>query len=277
MSKKKDVGVPPRKTSGSRVARVPSPKKATASRRSTRSRAGVLRNRDACVIDSKRRDFIYEVGAPLMKGSSCVTRVAAWYNGRVTGITPIKFYEWNWIPWSLWRRRMLNTLADPKGEERMYEEAKAKHERTVTVLAKKSAQRLVWQYLDQTCMMSVTLYALKLPVAQALLLKKEKAAPILLEVLRAEDGGMAVITLLQEMFPDADPYTPDKLSEGFVAYKVDSAMSAWINWGISANIIPATAPPAIGIEAAAKRVRSKVKDGTRAKPGPKASPKTKKK
>ena len=86
-------------------------------------------------------------------------------------------------------------------------------------------------------MMSVTHYALKLPIAQSLMRRREEAIPVLLLELRDNDGGMAIMTLLQHMLPDVRVYEPEDVGAGFVGYRVGDAAAAWVSWGISNGLI----------------------------------------
>ena len=92
---------------------------------------------------------------------------------------------------------------------------------------------LLKQFDEETSMMSITHYALKLPIAKKLMDRRQEAIPAVLEYLRDGKGGMAEMTLLSFMLPDANPYQPEDVGAGFVGYKVQEAVDAWVKWGIA--------------------------------------------
>lgn len=98
---------------------------------------------------------------------------------------------------------------------------------------------LLKQFDEETAMMSITHYAFKLPIAKKLMDRRQEAIPAVLEYLRDGKGGMAEMTLLSAMLPDANPYQPEDVGAGFVGYKVQEAVDAWVKWGIANKwIIP---------------------------------------
>jgi hypothetical protein len=68
------------------------------------------------------------------------------------------------------------------------------------------------------------------PTYQAILARGEAAAPVILQYLKETDGGMNIILLLMDMFPNEKPYTP-VTEGGFAKFDVEDCRKAWLEWG----------------------------------------------
>ena len=97
---------------------------------------------------------------------------------------------------------------------------------------------LIRSYTDRCRGMSINWYGLKTEEAKEIMERGEESTPALLETLRG-DGGMFIIALLEAMYPEANPYDPEPITDHMVGYNVPDACRAWIEWGIKNGYIEA--------------------------------------